>query len=176
VGLFNLEVQSIMTIKLPFRGIFNEFFQNKHKIIASFPYQKRQKSGGRIAAKNQPTSIMLLVGDSQTRDHLFKLLVENNYFPELIKDPENLLQLLKEKQTAIVLIDCQAVSAYGTRILTKIKVACRLCRLIMFCDKSHLADKEHRELLKEVLNIGVYACILAPYKEWEVLSMFSYFP
>jgi DNA-binding response OmpR family regulator len=118
----------------------------------------------------------LLVGNSQTRDYLSSLLAENNYFPLLMTDLEELLHSLKEKQFAIILIDCSAVASYGTRMLSKIKVSCQRCRIIIFCDKQHLCDKLHRELINEIMNIGVYACILAPYKEWEVLSMFSYYP
>jgi PleD family two-component response regulator len=176
VGPFNLEVLEIMASILPLRGIFAELLQDRQKITGRLTHRKRKAAKGRAIAKNKPTPIMLLVADSQTREHLSNLLVENNYYPLLMTDPEKLLQSLKEKQFAIVLIDCHAVSSFGTRILSKIKVACRLCRIIIFCDKKHLCDKVHRELIKEVLNIGVYACILAPYKEWEVLSMFSYFP
>jgi len=118
----------------------------------------------------------MLVGNSQTRDYLSSLLAENNYFPVLVTDPDELLHSLKEKQFAIILIYCSAIIYYGTRILSKIKVCCRLCRIIIFCDRQHLCDKVHREFIKEVMNIGVYACILAPYKEWEVLTMFSYYP
>jgi signal recognition particle receptor subunit beta len=109
------------------------------------------------------------VGNGRTRDSLSSLLAENNYFPLLMMDPEELLQSLQGKVFAIILIDCRAVSSFGTRILSKIKVACRLCRIIIFCDKEHLFDKRHREFIKEILGIGVYACILAPYKEWDVL-------
>lgn len=87
-----------------------------------------------------------------------------------------MFHFLKEKQFAIVLIDCGAVTNYGTGILSKVKVACDLCRIIIFCDQAHLRDKLHRELIKEVMNIGVYACIMAPYKDWEVLCLVSYHP
>jgi DNA-binding response OmpR family regulator len=118
--------------------------------------------------------ILLLVGNSRTRDYLSSLLSENNYSPLLMTDPEELLRSLKGKEAAIILIDCRAVSSFGTRMLSKIKVSCRLCRIIIFCDREHLCDKRHRELIKETLAIGVYACILSPYKEWEVLSMVSH--
>jgi DNA-binding NtrC family response regulator len=155
-------------------NIFAEFFQNRQGINRKISELERQNPGGKPTAKHKPTPILLLVGNSRTRDYLSSLLSENNYSPLLMTDPEELLRSLKGKEFAIILIDCRAVSAFGTRILSKIKVACRLCRIIIFCNKEHLCDKRHRELIKEILAIGVYACILAPYKEWEVLSMVSY--
>jgi PleD family two-component response regulator len=161
---------------LAISGIFAALFKNAQKITGK-PYQlERKNPREKPIAKNKPTPILLLVGNSQIRDYLSSLLAENNYSPLLMTDPEELLHSLKDKQFAIILMDCSAVTSYGTRILSKIRVSCRLGRIIIFCDKEHLHDKLHRELIKEVLNIGVYACILAPYKEWEVLSMFTYYP
>jgi hypothetical protein len=155
-------------------GMFAEFFQNRPRINGKPSELERQKPRRKPTAKPKPAPIMLLVGNGRTRESLSNLLAENNYFPLLMTDPEELLQSLQGKEFAIILIDCRAVSSFGTRILSKIKVACRLCRIIIFCDKEHLFDKRHREFIKEILGIGVYACILAPYKEWEVLSLVSY--
>ncbi len=161
---------------LALSDIFAELFQNAQKITGKPSQPERKNPRGKPIAKNKPTPILLLVGNSQIRDDLSSLLAENNYFPLLMTDPEELLHSLKDKQFAIILMDCSAMTSYGTRILSKIRVSCRLCRIIIFCDKQHLCDKLHRELIKEIMNIGVYACILAPYQEWEILSMFSYFP
>ena len=154
--------------------IFAEFFQNRQGINGKLSEIDLQNPGRKPAAKPKPMPILLLVGNGRTRDYLSNLLSENNYFPLLMTDPEELLRSLKRKEFAIILIDCRAMSSFGTRILSKIKVSCRLCRIIIFCDREHLCDKRHRELIKEILAIGVYACILSPYKEWEVLSMVSY--
>ena len=154
--------------------IFAEFFQNRQKINGKFSELERQNPGRKPTTNHKPTPILLLVGNGRTRDYLSNLLSENNYSPLLMTDPEELLRSLKGKEAAIILIDCSAVSSFGTRMLSKIKVSCRLCRIIIFCDREHLCDKRHRELIKEILAIGVYACILSPYKEWEVLSMVSY--
>jgi len=160
---------------LTFRtDLFAEFFQTRQGINGKLSELKRQNPGRKPTAKHKPTPIMLLVDNGRTREYLSNLLSENNYSPLLMTDPEELLRSLKGKEFAIILIDCRAVSSFGTRMLSKIKVCCRLCRIIIFCDKEHLCDKRHRELIKEILTIGVYACILAPYKEWEVLSMVSY--
>jgi hypothetical protein len=58
-------------------------------------------------------------------------------------------------------------------IYAKIKVASRYCRAILICDKSH---KAHREIIREAMEIGIYACLLAPYEDWEVLAMVRYYP
>jgi hypothetical protein len=101
--------------------------------------------------------------------------VENNYYPLLVPNQDELLRILKENQSAIVLIDCGAVYLYGARIISKTKVVCQHGRIIFFCNKAHLCDSQHRDLIKDILTIGVYACILAPFNDWEVLSMITYY-
>jgi CheY-like chemotaxis protein len=165
-----------MTGLLPSSDIFAELFQKGKRITGTLPQLERKNPKEKPITKNKPTPILMLVGNSQTQDYLSCLLSGNNYFPLLMSDSEELLQSLKEKQFAIILIDCSAVTNYGTRIISKVKVACELCRIIIFCDKEHLRDKLHRELIQEVLNIGVYACLLAPYKDWEILSLVFYSP
>ena len=86
------------------------------------------------------------------------------------------MRVLKENQFAIVLIDCGALYVYGARIISKIKVVCQHGRIIIFCNKAHLCDCQHRDLIKDILAIGVYACIVAPFNDWEVLSLVAYDP
>jgi DNA-binding NtrC family response regulator len=124
---------------------------------------------------DKSTPILLLISDQQTRNFLWNLLSENQLSPLLMADQKELLRTLKKKQFATVMIDCEAVNEYGTAIISKIKVCCRPSRIIIFCDKEHLADSQHRELIKEILAIGVYACVVAPYKGWEVISLTSYY-
>jgi len=128
------------------------------------------------APKNVIIPVLLLISNLEIRNDLLNLLEENHYSPILIADLAKLLQFLRRRPFAIVFTDCGAVTSYGPGILAKIKVACRHCRIIFLCDKGHLCDKTHRNLIKEVLEIGVYACILAPYKDWEVLSLISFYP
>ena len=118
---------------------------------------------------------MLLISEPQMCNDLCSLLVENNYYPLLLPNQEELLRVLKENQFAIVLIDCGSVYVYGARIISKIKVACQHGRIIIFCNKAHLCDSQHRDLIKDILTIGVYACILVPFTDWEVLSMITYY-
>ena len=118
---------------------------------------------------------MLLISEPQMRNDLCILLVENNYYHVLLTNQEELLHVLKENKFAIVLIDCGSVYVYGARIISKIKVVCQHVRIIFFCNKAHLCDSQHRDLIKDILAIGVYACILVPFNDWEVLSMITYY-
>ena len=119
-------------------------------------------------------SILLLIAYPKTRDDLRILLEENHYFALLITDPEELFSMLRENQFSVVLIDCASLSYYGVRIISKIKVVCAHSRIIVFCNKLHLCDSHHRTIIKEIMAIGVYACIIAPYEAWEVLSLVAY--
>ena len=125
--------------------------------------------------QDKSSPILLLISDQQTRNSLWNLLAENHLSPRLMSDQKELLQELKKNQFATILIDCGAVIYSGVGIISKIKVACRNSHIIIFCDKAHLADSQHRELIKEILAIGVYACIMAPFKGWEVISLVSYY-
>jgi DNA-binding NarL/FixJ family response regulator len=156
----------------PLRVSLAEFSANRQKrggALVTDPGDSRRKP----AVKHNLTSILLLMKNSETREYLWNLLTENLYFPIAVKDQKELLHSVQQGESAIILIDCSAVTAFGARILSKIKVACRSCRVIIFCNKSHLSDKSHRELIKDILDIGVYACILTPYQDWEILSMIS---
>lgn len=121
--------------------------------------------------KSKHTPLLLMVSSGQARDYLLSLLKENHYNPRVIAAPGKLLQTLKRQQFAIVFIDCEAVTALGAGIYAKIKVACPSCRIILCGDRAHLRNRSQRDLVKEAMDMGVYACILAPYEEWEVLSM-----
>ena len=70
-------------------------------------------------------------------------------------------------------VDGEAVAIYGPSICSKFKVACEYCRVVLLCDKSLEA---HRRIIKEAMEIGIYACLLPPYEDWEVLTMVSYYP
>jgi response regulator RpfG family c-di-GMP phosphodiesterase len=125
--------------------------------------------------EDKSTPILLLISDQQTRNSICNLLSENDLTPLVIGDQKELLQALKKKPFSTVLIDCEAITKNGVGIISKIKVVCRHSHIIVFCDKSHLADKQHRELIKEILGIGVYACIMSPFEGWEVISLVSYY-
>jgi DNA-binding NarL/FixJ family response regulator len=68
-------------------------------------------------------------------------------------------------RSAIVIMDFEVVNTCGVRIYSRINVACPGCNAILLC------DQDHRDLIKEAVEHGVYACILAPYEEWEVMTM-----
>jgi response regulator RpfG family c-di-GMP phosphodiesterase len=150
-------------------------FPNNRNLIAMISLIRTNRYGIKLNPQHKTSDIFLLISNNQTRNYLRNLLVENHYSPLLIADQEELWRVLKDNQCAVVLIDCGAVNVFGARTISKIKVVCPQGRIIILCDKAHLCDSQHRDFIKEILNIGVYACILAPYKEWEVLSLVAYY-
>ena len=62
-------------------------------------------------------------------------------------------------------MDYEVVNPYDARIYPRINVACPGCNILLLC------DQDHRDLIKEAVEHDVYACILPPYEEWEVLTM-----
>lgn len=113
-------------------------------------------------------TLLLLVADSQFRDSLMHALESQEYAPLVVGNPSEALQALKGQEQVTVFVDCQTVSNYGAGLYAKIKVACPRCRVVLICDKGH---HEHRDLVKEAIDLGIYACLLAPFADWEVLAM-----
>ena len=130
-----------------------------------------EPKNSKIISKSKHLPILLMVSNDRTRDYLLDLLKENEFYHIMMRNPSELLQALREQNIAIVFVDCEAVTGYGAGIYAKVKVACPSSRVILFGDRAHLRNKSHRDLIKEAMDMGVYACILAPYEEWEVLSM-----
>jgi DNA-binding NtrC family response regulator len=117
---------------------------------------------------SSPAALLLLVADSQFRDFLVNFLESQEYVPRLLGNPAEALQTLKGQEQALVFVDCQTVSVHGPGLYAKMKVACPRCRIVLLCDKRHI---EHRDIVKEAMDLGIYACLLAPFAEWEVLAM-----
>jgi len=125
-----------------------------------------------LPIKDRPT-IVILVVQELLRLGLSNLLQDNGYLPRVAANPLEVVQILRKKQCATVFVDCEAIVIYGPGICSKFKVACQYCRVVLLCDKSLEA---HRRIIKEAMEIGIYACLLPPYEDWEVLTMVSYFP
>lgn len=109
--------------------------------------------------------IILLIAENKIRNYIIDLNKRNNYKPLVVTNPERLVLDIKKLGSAIIFIDYKAVSIYGPRIYSRINVSCPNCNTILLCDQNH------RDLIKEAMDLGVYACILSPYKEWEVVTM-----
>ena len=122
--------------------------------------------------KDRP-AVFILVAHEALRKSLSDLLQENGFAPSVAANLQEVMQLLREKKCATVFVDCEALKAYGPGICSKFKVACKYCRIILLCDKSL---ETHRQLIVEAMEIGIYACLLPPYKDWEILTMVSYYP
>ncbi len=125
-----------------------------------------------LPLKNRP-AIVLLVANEPLRHRLSDLLQENGYVPKIAVNPQEVIQILRKKKCATVFVDCEGITFHGAGICAKFKVACPYCRVVLLCDKRL---EGHRRIIKEVMEIGIYACLLPPFEDWEVLTMVSYFP
>ncbi len=115
-----------------------------------------------------PPGPLVWVTDTPSREFLVQLLTANDHVPRVVGSPGEALQALKAQGQATVFVDCRTVSTHGPGLYAKIKVACPPCRVVLLCDKTH---HEHRDLIKEAMDLGIYACLLAPVADWEVLAM-----
>ncbi len=118
------------------------------------------------------TSSLLLISNNDICNYIYSLLEEAHHTPMVVSAPSDVLQYLKGKHHGIVFLDCESAIKFGLGIFSKFKVACPSCRLILICNKAH---KEHREIIREAVDIGFYACLLAPYEDWEVLTMVRFY-
>jgi DNA-binding NtrC family response regulator len=109
--------------------------------------------------------ILVLITNEKIRSYIIEICKRNNLHPLISVGFEELVKKIKKMHSAIVMIDYEVVTSYGARIYSIINVACPGCKCIMLC------DQDHRNFIKEAVEHGVYACILAPYEEWEVLTM-----
>jgi DNA-binding response OmpR family regulator len=125
-----------------------------------------------LPPKEQP-AVVLLVLQEPLRQSLAELLQENGFVPRLGSNPQEVIRLLRKKKCATVFVDCEALKIYGPATCAKFKVACQYCRIILLCDKT---QETHRKIIRDAMEIGIYACLLPPYEDWEILSMVSYYP
>lgn len=111
------------------------------------------------------TAILMFVANEEVRNNILELCKKNNYYPVIVVDLEKLIKKIRGMSSAIVFVDHEVVNNYGARIYSRINVACSDCDVLLLCDQAH------RDLIKEAMELSVYACILAPFEEWEVLTM-----
>jgi DNA-binding NtrC family response regulator len=118
-----------------------------------------------MISPSTPTPISLLVLNSVIRQHLLDILERNHFKTVVISTPGELTAELKTRTCPVIFIDWEAETQYGPAIIMNIKTACQEGGIIF------LYDKDHRNLIREVMHLGVYGCVLAPYDEWEILTM-----
>ena len=123
------------------------------------------KSLKTLSSPVRQADVFLLVSNDDIRRYILELCEKNNYHPSLTADLEELVSKTKGIRSVIVFVDHEAVSTYGARMYSRINVACPECSVILLCDQAN------RELIKEAMELGAYASILAPYEQWEVLTM-----
>ena len=113
----------------------------------------------------KPTPINLLVLNETIRQHLSDILRRNQFKPVVIANPGELAAELKDPTSSVIFIDFEAETQFGPAMIMNIKAASKEGGIIF------LYDKDHRNLIREVMQLGVYGCVLAPYDEWEILTM-----
>jgi DNA-binding NtrC family response regulator len=123
------------------------------------------KGSGTGMTPSQPTPINLLVLNETIRQHLLDILKRNQFKPVIITNPGELAAELRERTSSVIFIDYEAETQYGPAIIMNIKAASKEGGIIF------LYDKDHRNLIQEVMQLGVYGCVVAPYDEWEILTM-----
>jgi response regulator RpfG family c-di-GMP phosphodiesterase len=113
------------------------------------------------------TALVLFVQDAEALSALRDFLDEHQ-LPTIAADAlADLMQILKAGPETTVFVDCQALQTFGLGLLAKIRVAAPPARLVLLCSRSH----PHRDLIREALALGAYACVLAPYQDYEVLTL-----
>ncbi len=120
-----------------------------------------------VGPTDKDIPLFLLILREETRRAVVEILAEHFYSPLIMSDPDEVVQELKGRERATVFIDCEAILHYGVGLYSRLKVASPGCRLVLFCHKEH----RHRDLIREAMEIGVYACLLAPVEDWEVLTI-----
>ena len=126
---------------------------------------RSSRSFGTLSAQEKKANIFILAANDDLRNHVLEICEKNNYHAAVATDLEELVRKTKRPGGVIVLLDYEMVNTYGARIYSRINVACPKCSVILLCDQAH------RELIKEAMELGAFASILAPYEEWEVLTM-----
>lgn len=112
-----------------------------------------------------PPKFFVLVFSKEVRDVILCLLRKREYPCVEVDTLEDLLGRLVGIEESIVFIGSDAVMAYGAGIAFKLKTSCRGCKLILLCSLAH------RKIIKSVMDLGAYGCIVEPYPEWEIVSM-----
>jgi len=108
-------------------------------------------------------SVMIL--NEEVRSLILSLLKKDKQFNVGIAELKELLDSTKKKEDLIILVDSEAVLAYGAAVISKLKMSCPECRLILLC------SRVHRSMVKHVMELGAYGCIIEPYPEWEFSTM-----
>ena len=110
---------------------------------------------------SQDVRFSVLVLNDEVRSHIFDLLRKNEHFIFATVSLDELINPPKREANSIILIDWEVVLAYGITVISKVKTSCPDCKLIMLCSRAH------RDLIKRVMELGAYGCIIEPYREWE---------
>lgn len=118
----------------------------------------------------QNVRFSVLVLNDEVRSHILSLLRKNEHFSVAITSLDELVDRSKRDPNSTILVDSEAVLAYGITAISRLKTSCPECKLILLCSKTH------RSMIESVMELGAYGCIIEPYREWEFLTMVRLIP
>ena len=113
----------------------------------------------------QDVRFYVLILDDEVRARILNLLAKHEHLGVGVTSPDELIAPLKRESGSTILIDCESVLTYGVTVISKLKATCPESKLILFCSRTH------RRIIKPVMELGAYGCIIEPYREWEFLTM-----
>ncbi len=113
----------------------------------------------------QEVRFSVLALNEDVRKHLLSMLRKIGELSVVIVDLDGILNSGKGRANSIILIDSEAILAYGASVISKIKMASPESRLIVLCSQAH------RGMIKHIMELGAYGCIIEPYPEWEFSTM-----
>jgi DNA-binding NarL/FixJ family response regulator len=125
-------------------------------------------TGAIMITQNVRFSVLVL--NAEVRSHILSLLRQNEHFSVAITSLDELIDHSKREANSIILVDSEAVLAYGMTAIAKLRTSCPECKLILLCSKTH------RSMIEHVIQLGAYGCIIEPYREWEFLTMVRLIP
>lgn len=113
----------------------------------------------------QDVRFSVLVLNDEVRAHILSMLRKHENFNVGIATLDELIVPPQKEADSIILIDCQGVLEYGVTVISKLKASCPSRKLILLCSQAH------RHMIKRVMELGAYGCVVEPYEEWEFLTM-----
>jgi len=129
--------------------------------------------GGRTLPEDMPMSPnisapVLLVENAAVLQAVVRELGRHQLSPRVAGEVAELLRLLKMEPEATVFLDCRALMQHGVGLIARLRVASPGSRLVLLCSRDH---PHHQSLVREAMDMGVYACLSAPYQDYEILAM-----
>jgi len=110
--------------------------------------------------------IVLFTKDKKLEQHFAKVLSKKGYKFISYSTYEELFEGLKEGLIKTLFLHDKSIDN-DPSIYKDIKQLCPSCQIVLFYEKGN-------GLVRDAIRCGVYACIKAPYSEWEILTIFHH--